>query len=66
MTARRFPVLHRSSPNWLGIRGAAFRSTQMGHTLQLTVTAGITKLVLLSFANPATLTNYWIGQLYSS
>src|SRR5258706_6962377 len=48
-------VLHRSSPDRLGIRYAVFCGTQMGHTLQLTVAASVTNLVLIPFASQATL-----------
>jgi len=66
MTAHPFLVLHWCSPDRLGIRNAVFCGTQMGHSFQLTVTACVTNLVLISFANQATLTNYSTGRLYFS
>ena len=38
----------------------------MGHTLQLTVAAGVTNLVLIFFASQVTLLNQWTGHLYFS
>lgn len=61
-----FLVLHQSSPDRLGIHYAVFCGTQMGHTLQLAVAAGVTNLVLIFFASQVTLLNQWTGHLYFS